>query len=75
MGECAAAARRAGLRFGAYYSGGLDWTFGGLGIDGWHKLFRAIPQDDAYRAYADAHYRELVRPEDAERYWGIEPPA
>ena len=61
VGECAAAARRAGLRFGAYYSGGLDWTFGGLGIDGWRKLFSAIPQSDAYREYANAHYRELVR--------------
>lgn len=61
IGECAVAARAAGLRFGVYYSGGIDWTFQGLGIDGWSALFRAIPQDDLYHEYADGHWRELIR--------------
>lgn len=60
VGECAAAARGAGLRFGVYYSGGIDWTFQGLGIRNWRSLFEAIPQDDVYHEYADAHWRELI---------------
>ena len=35
VGELAAAVRRQGLRFGVYYSGGIDWSFGrkrGLGL-------------------------------------------
>lgn len=60
VGECATAARRAGMRFGVYYSGGIDWTFQGLGIKSWATLFAAIPQDDGYHDYADAHWRELI---------------
>jgi alpha-L-fucosidase len=60
VGEVADATRAAGLRFGAYYSGGIDWTFQGLGIDGWRALFAAIPQSDEYLAYADTHWRELM---------------
>ncbi len=60
VGDCAGAVRAAGLRFGVYYSGGLDWTFQGLGIDSWSSLLAAIPQDDRYHAYADAHWRELM---------------
>ena len=60
VGECAEAARRAGLRFCVYYSGGIDWKFQGLGIESWATLFGAIPQDDTYHAYADAHWRELI---------------
>lgn len=60
VGECAEAVRSQGMRFGVYYSGGIDWTFQGLGIDGWSALYNAIPQDDVYHAYVDAHYRELI---------------
>ncbi len=60
VGECADAVRSEGMRFGLYYSGGIDWAFQGLGIDSWRKLYEAIPQDDEYHAYVDAHYRELI---------------
>jgi len=60
VGDCAQAARSAGLRFGVYYSGGIDWTFQGLGIKNWSTLFAAIPQDEQYHRYADAHWRELI---------------
>ncbi len=60
VGEVAEVARSVGMRFGVYYSGGLDWTFEGLGIDGWRALFAAIPQSDEYHAYADTHWRELI---------------
>jgi alpha-L-fucosidase len=60
VGELAAAVRGAGMRFGTYYSGGLDWTFGGTPIDSWASLMAAIPQSPEYLAYADAHWRELI---------------
>jgi alpha-L-fucosidase len=60
VGELAAEVRSRGLRFGTYYSGGLDWTFGGLPITDLAAMFRAIPQGPEYVAYADAHWRELI---------------
>ena len=58
--ELADAVRAHGLRFGLYYSGGLDWTFGGLPIDSFEALIRAIPQGREYAEYADGHWRELI---------------
>jgi alpha-L-fucosidase len=60
VGELAAAVRSRGMRFGTYYSGGLDWTFGGLPMRDLRGLFTAIPQTPEYLAYADAHWRELI---------------
>ena len=50
------------MKFGVYYSGGLDWTFQGVGIKDWATLFAAIPQDESYATYANAHWRELISP-------------
>ena len=50
VGELADAVRARGLTYGLYYSGGLDWTFGGLGIDSMRTLMKAIPQSDEYAA-------------------------
>jgi alpha-L-fucosidase len=60
VGELAAAVRQRGLRFGAYYSGGYDWTFGGLPMADLMALVKGILQTDQYLAYADAHWRELI---------------
>jgi alpha-L-fucosidase len=60
VGELAEAVRARGLRYGTYYSGGLDWTFGGLPIKDLPGMFGAIPQSEDYLAYADAHWRELI---------------
>jgi alpha-L-fucosidase len=60
VGELAAAVRARGMRFGVYYSGGLDWTFGGLPMTDLPSMLRAIPQSDEYVRYVDAHWRELV---------------
>jgi alpha-L-fucosidase len=60
VGDLAGAVRARGLRFGTYYSGGLDWTFGGLPITDLPSMFGAIPQSPDYLAYADAHYAELI---------------
>ena len=60
VGELCRAVRAHDMRFGTYYSGGLDWTFGGLPIGDFRSMIMAIPQSDQYLAYADAHWRELV---------------
>jgi alpha-L-fucosidase len=48
------------MRFGVYYSGGLDWTFEPRPIVGVIDGAAACPIDPAYARYVDAHYRELV---------------
>jgi len=60
VGELADAVRARGVRFGTYYSGGLDWTFGGIPMRDFQGLIAAIPQSGEYLAYADAHWRELI---------------
>ena len=60
VGELAAAVRRRGMRFGTYYSVGLDWTWEDLPIVEPADALACIPRDPAYVAYVDAHLRELV---------------
>ena len=60
IGELAAAVRSRGMRYGLYYSGGLDWTFQGLPIRSVPEMIAAIPQREDYARYADAHWRELI---------------
>ncbi len=59
--EIEVAARNAGLRFGAYYSGGLDWSVSNLPAIGTHAAVRQDrPRDAAYAAYAYLHVKDLV---------------
>jgi alpha-L-fucosidase len=60
IGEFAAAAMGGGLRLGLYYSGGLDWTFGGAPIRSMTDLVSATPRARGYAGYVDAHWRELI---------------
>ena len=60
IGELAAAAGPAGLRFGTYYSGGIDWTFEPNVIRVNADVQNATPESPEYVAYADAHWRELI---------------
>lgn len=68
VGDLASAVRHEGLRFGTYYSGGLDWTFAGPGahgdafrpVDSFESMIDLIPQTEEYARYADAHWRELI---------------
>ncbi len=60
VGELADAVRGAGLRFGTYYSGGLDWSVNPRPIEDLPDLGATVIQDPAYVAYADAHWRELM---------------
>ncbi|HEY5335282.1 MAG TPA: alpha-L-fucosidase [Mycobacteriales bacterium] len=59
VGELADAVRAQGLRFGVYYSGGLDATFNDHPIGAFSDLLAAQPRGD-YVAYAEAHVRELI---------------
>jgi alpha-L-fucosidase len=59
VGELAEAVRARGLRFGVYYSGGLDWTFNDTPIGAFSDLLAAQPRHD-YVDYAEAHVRELI---------------
>jgi len=59
VGELARAVRARGIRFGVYYSGGLDWTFDARPIANIGDLIAAAP-GGAYPRYADAHFRELI---------------
>jgi alpha-L-fucosidase len=60
VGELAAAVRARGMRFGVYYSGGLDWTFEPRPILSLADVPAALPCAPDYAAYADAQVRELV---------------
>lgn len=59
VGELAAAVRAEGLRFGVYYSGGLDWTFDDRPLLGLVDVLTSMP-GGAYPAYAAAQVRELI---------------
>jgi alpha-L-fucosidase len=59
VGELAEAVRNEGLRFGVYYSGGLDWTFEQWPIGTPGDALAAAPRGD-YASYADAQVRELI---------------
>jgi len=59
VGELAEAVRGQGLRFGVYYSGGLDWTFNPTPVGTTAEVAASVPQG-AYPAYAEAQVRELV---------------
>jgi alpha-L-fucosidase len=60
VGELADAVRRHNMRFGVYYSGGLDWTFNDHPIGSFSDLLAAQPRGE-YVAYAEAHVRELIQ--------------
>ena len=55
------AVRAEGLRFGVYYSGGLDWHVSGLpALQSSHDVAEVRPRDAAYNAYAMLHVRDLI---------------
>ena len=59
VGELGEAVRAHGMRFGLYYSGGLDWRFDDRPMGTLADMLAAIPRGD-YPAYAQAHVRELI---------------
>lgn len=69
VGEACTAAQSAGMRTGLYYCGGLDLTFQGLGYNGWMSMLMATPQSSEYKAYATAHYMELIERYSPDVLW------
>jgi len=64
------ATRNAGLRFGVYYSGGLDWHFSDLPpITGRGPQF-SRPVDAAYAEYAYRHVEDLIERYTPDILWG-----
>ena len=59
VGELAEAVRAAGLRFGVYYSGGIDWTFNPEPLKTLADFIGSVP-GGAYPTYAEAQVRELI---------------
>ncbi len=59
VGELSAAVRAAGLKFGLYYSGGIDWTFSRSPLKTLADLMGPM-SGGAYPAYAEAQTRELI---------------
>jgi alpha-L-fucosidase len=59
VAELANAVRAAGLRFGVYYSGGMDWTFNRRAMMTIADVIGSKP-GGTYPAYAEAQVRELV---------------
>ncbi len=61
VGELAAAVRAEGLKFGVYYSGGVDWTFKHQRIESFMDFMTSIPGEaEGYTDYATAQYEELI---------------
>ncbi len=69
VGKVASAVRAVGLRFGTYYSGGLDWTFNAERIDNLAAMFASMPHDDAYDGYCRDHYLELIERYQPDYLW------
>jgi alpha-L-fucosidase len=68
VGELAAAVRAEGMKFGVYYSGGVDWTFQ-------PEIVRTLGDytylryGDGYGSYADAQVRELISRYQPDLLW------
>jgi alpha-L-fucosidase len=69
VGEAAAAIRERGLRFGTYYCGGTDGTFGRIPMVDLASHLDALPPTEQYREYATAHWRELVERYEPSVLW------
>jgi alpha-L-fucosidase len=60
VGALASATRAHDMRFGLYYSGGLDWTFEPAGVDSLLAMMQNVPTSPEYCEYIVAHVDELV---------------
>jgi alpha-L-fucosidase len=71
VAELAEATRARGLRFGVYYSGGLDWYAGRRAVIRHQDEFdgHGRPQEAAYAAYALRHVRDLIDRHQPEVLW------
>ena len=68
VGELAAAVRAAGLKFGVYYSGGIDWTFNRQPLLTLGDFMTSTP-GGAYLDYAERQVRELIERYEPSVLW------
>jgi len=69
-GELCRSVRAKGMKFGVYYSGGLDQTFNQSPITNlWPDLFESMPKSVAYTAYADCQVHELIHRYRPDIFW------
>ncbi len=68
VGELARAVRGAGLKFGVYYSGGIDWTFNREPLRTMADFLGSMP-GGRYPAYAEAQTRELIARYEPSLLW------
>jgi len=70
VGELCVAVRNKGMKYGIYYSGGLDWSFNQSPITNlWPDLFESMPKSVAYTAYADCQVHELIHKYKPDILW------
>lgn len=69
VGELAAAVRKRGMRFGLYYSGGLDWSKRPEPIANLGDMFACVPTERDYSDYAAAQVRELIERYEPSVLW------
>jgi alpha-L-fucosidase len=65
----ATAARARNLRFGVYYSAGLDWTLNPEPIANLGEMRAALPAGTVARQMMRDHYRELIAATDPDILW------
>jgi len=68
IGELASAVRTHGMKFGVYYSGGVDWTFQTATVNTLGD-YAFLHYGEDYRAYALAQTRELITRYQPEILW------
>jgi alpha-L-fucosidase len=68
VGELAQAVRARGLRFGVYYSGGIDWTFNREPLRTLADFMGSTP-GGSYPSYAEAQTRELIERYEPSVLW------
>jgi len=69
VAEMAVAARARNLRFGVYYSAGLDWTLNPEPMANLGEMRAALPSGPLARRMMSEHYRELIAATDPDILW------
>lgn len=69
IGELGRASRARGLRYGVYYSAGLDWTLNPEPIASLGEMRASLPAGDVARAMMRTHYAELIAANDPDILW------
>jgi alpha-L-fucosidase len=68
VGELGAAVRAEGLRFGIYYSGGIDWSWNREPLRTLAEFIGSVPKAP-YADYAEAQMRELIERYEPSVLW------